>query len=152
MGDQLPLGAVLGGYQLDEVIGTGGMGAVYRATHVKLGRKAAIKVLSESLAGDPAYVSRFFHEARVVNEVGHPNIIDIIDFIETESPRRVAYVMELVEGPPLSKLLQVRRLSVRQSLNLTLQVLDALAAVHRINVIHRDLKPDNLLVVGSLET
>lgn len=149
----IPLGTVVGGYRLESVLGTGGMGAVYRATHLRLGRKAAVKVLSEALSADPTYVSRFFQEARVVNEVGHPNIIDIVDFIDGEgSPKRVAYVMELVEGPPLSRVLAQRPLTTRQSLNIALQLLDALAAVHRINVIHRDLKPDNILVVGSLDT
>jgi serine/threonine-protein kinase len=148
----VPLGTVIGGYRLDAVLGVGGMGTVFRATHVKLGRRAAIKVLADSLAADPTYVSRFFQEARVVNEVGHPNIIDIIDFIDLASPRRVAYVMELVEGPPLSRLLRTARLTVRQSLNISLQLLEALSAVHATKVVHRDLKPENILVVGSLET
>jgi serine/threonine protein kinase len=149
----LPIGTVIGGYRLDSVLGTGGMGAVYRATHLRLKRRAAVKVLSEALTGDPTYVSRFFQEARVVNEVGHPNIIDIVDFIEGEGlPKRVAYVMELVEGPPLAKVLANQPLTTRQTLNITLQLLDALSAVHRINVVHRDLKPDNILVVGSLDT
>lgn len=148
----LELGSVLGVYRLDAVIGSGGMGAVYRATHVRLHRKAAIKVLAEPLSADPAYLSRFFHEARVVNEIGHPNIIDIIDFIDEPAPsRRVAYVMELIEGPSLAKLLAAQRLTVRQALNIELQLLDALAAVHRAKVIHRDLKPDNLLVTGALD-
>ncbi len=147
---ELPIGTLVGIYRIESLIGSGGMGAVYRGIHTKLGRKAALKVLSDSLAADPTYVSRFFHEARIVAEVGHPNIIDIHDFIETETPRRVAYVMELVDGPPLSRVLKTVRLSTTQVINITLQLLDALMAVHRINVVHRDLKPDNILVIGAL--
>src|SRR5688500_20086590 len=113
----VPIGTRIGVYRIESLIGAGGMGSVYRAVHSKLGRKAAIKVLADALAADPAYVSRFFHEAKVVNEVGHPNIVDVIDFLETEDPRRVAYVMELVEGPSLSAVLRSQRLTTPQSLN-----------------------------------
>src|SRR5687767_3270962 len=96
-------GTIIGGYRLELLIGSGGMGAVYSAAHTKLGKKVAVKVLADALASDPEYVSRFFQEARSVAQIRHPAIIDGIDFIETDSPRRIAYVMELVEGPPLSK-------------------------------------------------
>jgi serine/threonine protein kinase len=147
----LPAGTLIGVYRVEALIGSGGMGSVFRAVHSKLGRKAAIKVLADPLAADPEYVSRFFHEARIVSEVGHPNIVDVVDFIESESPKRVAYVMELVDGPTLSKVLHSNRLTREQVLNISLQLLDALQAVHRINVVHRDLKPDNILVIGSLD-
>jgi serine/threonine protein kinase len=150
MGDAA-VGEQLGGYRLLEVLGEGGMGCVFRACHVKLGRQAAIKVLSSELVTDPDYVSRFFHEAKVVAEIGHPNIVDIVDFIESDSPRRVAYVMELLKGPTLSTALYERWLSVKQAINVALQLLDALVAVHAMNVVHRDLKPDNIIVLGSLD-
>ncbi|MFO0724199.1 MAG: protein kinase [Myxococcota bacterium] len=145
------LGEVLGGYRLESVLGLGGMGCVYVASHVRLGRKAAIKVLRGSLAADQAYVSRFFDEARVVNAIRHPNIIDIFDFIETEQPLRVACIMELVEGPTLRACLQKSALSLEQATNMGLQLTSALEAVHRVGVVHRDLKPDNVLMCGDLD-
>lgn len=92
------VGDIIGGYSLESILGKGGMGSVYRAHHTRLGRKAAVKLLSSNLAADEEYVSRFFHEARIVNEIGHPDIIDIIDFVEDREPRRVAYIMCQIIG------------------------------------------------------
>ena len=119
------LGEVISGYRLDSVLGKGGMGCVYRATHTKLGRQVAIKILAPSLAAETEYVSRFLHEAKIVNDVRHPNIVDISDFIEIDSPRLVAYVMEFIEGPSLGSVLKSRRLTVRQAVNVSLQLTDA---------------------------
>jgi serine/threonine-protein kinase len=148
--EDLPtVGQTIGGYRLDRLIATGGMGAVYAAVHTKLGRKAAVKVLDQKLASDKEYVSRFLHEARVVNDVRHPNIVDIYDFIETKN--RVAFVMELLEGPTLARALaKLERFRPVQALNVAIQLLDALAAVHRAGIVHRDLKPQNVIVVASL--
>lgn len=146
------LGEVLGGYELISVLGRGGMGCVYLARHALLGREAAVKVLATNLASDSDYVSRFFHEAKVVNDVRHPNIVDILDFVQTDEPKRVAYLMEYLEGPSLSAVLRERRLSVQQAVNATRQLAVALQAVHALGVVHRDLKPDNIIVVGSLDS
>jgi serine/threonine protein kinase len=146
------LGEVLGGYRLDQVIGHGGMGCVYSASHVRLGRRAAVKVLKRSYAADTEYVARFFDEARVVNAIRHPNIIDIFDFIETETPLRVACIMELLEGPSLRQVVKQRPLNLLQAVNVMIQLVDALEAVHEIAVVHRDLKPDNLVIIGDLST
>jgi serine/threonine protein kinase len=146
------VGEVIGGYRLDGVIGHGGMGCVYSGTHVRLGRKAAIKVLKKAYAADTEYVARFFDEARVVNAIRHPNIIDIFDFLESESPLRVACIMELLEGPTLRELMKRQGLTPIQSVNLTLQMADALRKVHEISVVHRDLKPDNLVIIGDPST
>jgi len=145
------LGEVIGGYRLDSVLGLGGMGCVYVGVHARLGRKAAIKVLRASLAADAAYVARFFDEARAVNAIRHPNIIDIFDFIETESPLRVACIMELVSGPTLRKCLADAPFTLPQATNVGLQLVSALDAVHSVGVVHRDLKPDNVLVCGSID-
>jgi len=143
------IGDVIGGYRLDKVIGRGGMGSVFKATHSRLGRTAAVKVLSESLSADQEFVSRFFHEAKIVNDVHHKNIVDIVDFIEDKELSRVAYVMELIEGPSLSEALKEHPFTLEQTLNVIDQIAAAMAAVHKIGVIHRDLKPSNILLVSS---
>ncbi|MBK6689202.1 MAG: serine/threonine protein kinase [Deltaproteobacteria bacterium] len=154
MSGKLPAepGEQIGGYQLQQVLGQGGMGCVFLATHTRLGRKTALKMLAPELVAQEEYVSRFLSEAKIVNDVRHPNIVDIYDFIELESPRRVAYVMELIEGGSLSALLRQQRLSLRQAVNVSLQLASALEAVHSVGVVHRDLKPDNVLVVADPST
>lgn len=151
--DTLPakLGEVIGNYRLDSLIGEGGMGCVYAARHVRLGRLAAVKVLRTSYAADGEYVQRFFDEARVVNEIRHPNIIDIFDFVESENPLRVACIMELLEGHTLRTTLKGRTLGLEETIHLGTQLADALSAVHRVNVVHRDLKPDNVFVLEGAE-
>ncbi len=124
------------------------MGRVFRARHALLGRPAAIKLLNDELATDHSYVSRFFHEAKIVNEIRNPNIIDIFDFIVLEAPRRVAYVMELLEGRSLSQMVFERQVSGTQALNGGVQLSRALEAVHKVGVVHRDLKPENIFVIA----
>ncbi len=148
----LQLGSQIDDYRLEEVLGRGGMGCVYRATHTRLGRTVALKVLSHTLVSSSEYVSRFLSEAKIVNSVRHPNIVDIHDFIEHDEPRLVAYVMEFISGPSLGQALKKGALTVRQSLNATLQLAAALEAVHGMNVVHRDLKPDNILVLAPLDS
>ena len=145
------LGEVIGGYRLESIIGRGGMGTVFLGSHTLLGRTAAVKVLSADLASDRDYVARFFQEARVASEARHANVVDIVDYVATDEPRRVAIVMEHIEGPTLSKVLRRQRLDVVQACHLGLQLASALEAVHRVGVVHRDLKPDNLLITGDLD-
>ncbi|MEL6185114.1 MAG: serine/threonine-protein kinase, partial [Myxococcota bacterium] len=123
----------------------------YRAQHTLLERTAAIKVLEPRLVDDADYVSRFLREAKVVSALRHPNIVDVFDFIETEAPRRVAFVMELLDGSTLAEVLEQRALSLDETVSAALQLCQALAAVHARGVVHRDLKPDNVMVVGPLE-
>jgi serine/threonine-protein kinase len=94
-------------------------------------------------------VTRFFQEARIVNAIHHPNIVDVIDFIRSNNS--VAYVMEYLEGPSLAAVLMERRLTIGQTLSIAVQLANALGAVHEVGVVHRDLKPANILVIGSLE-
>ena len=151
MGQPAELGEHLGGYVLEKVLGQGGMGCVYLGTHHLLGRKAAIKVLDSALASDAQFVSRFFHEAKIVNDIRHPNVVDIVDFIQTTDPVRVAYVMEFIEGSAVNEALRERRFTPVQAVNITSQVVQALEAVHATGVIHRDLKPGNILLAANLE-
>ncbi len=145
------LGEVIGAYRLDAVIGRGGMSCVYAATHLKLERRVALKVLLPGLADDAAYVERFFHEARIVNAVRHPNIVDISDFLELENPRRVACVMDLLEGKTLRQVLIDQPLTELQALDVSMQLASALGAVHQVGVVHRDLKPANIVVTGEVD-
>src|SRR5262245_42972708 len=139
------LGEVIGGYRLDRLIGAGSTSKVFLGTHVLLGRTAAIKVLAPALVSNKDVVSRLLTEARVVNDIRHPNIIDIMDFVVTEAPARVALVMELIEGPSL-KAMRESPLSYEQALGVSIQIADAVSAAHAAGIIHRDLKPDNLLL------
>src|ERR1044071_3769456 len=97
-------GTILGSYKLHEVIGEGGMGIVYLATHTRLGRRVAIKMLRSHYTNNPNAVHRFFAEARAVNKIQHPNIVQITDFIEQPGADNY-YVMELLEGTSLAKLI-----------------------------------------------
>lgn len=144
------VGERIGNYRLEKVIAQGGMGSVYLGRHVVLGRPGAIKVLDDALAHNTSYVERFMREARVVNDVRHPNIVDIVDFVHQRDPVRVACVMELLEGPTLAQALASRRLTAQQTLNVMHQLVSALGKVHSRGIIHRDLKPSNVVVVGSL--
>jgi serine/threonine protein kinase len=141
---------VIGAYRLESLIGQGGMSCVFAAHHMKLDRRAAVKVLYPEMAEDAEYVGRFFHEARLANEVQHPNVIEIYDFIATQDPRRVACIMELINGETLDRAIR-RSLRPVQVLNVALQLADALEAVHDAGVIHRDLKPGNVMIVGDLK-
>ena len=146
------VGQTIGPYRLDSVLGLGGMGVVYAGCHTVLQRRVAVKVLHERLLVDSEYLSRFQFEARVVNDIHHPNIVDIHDFIQVSEPRPLmAYVMELLHGRPLSEALAHGPMAEQQTRNLGIQLADALRAVHRAGVVHRDLKPDNLMLVHGLE-
>ena len=137
-------GAQIGPYKIEALLGAGGMGEVYRARDVKLGRAVALKVLSKAVAGDSDYLRRFQEEARLASSLNHPNIVTIYGVGEAGY---VAYIaMELVQGRTLRKLLAEGALSVRKVLDLAVQMADALAAAHACGITHRDLKPDNIMV------
>ncbi len=146
------VGEVIRGYRIDKLIGQGGMGHVYAATHTHLGRQAAVKLLSAGVVKDESVLSRFYYEARVVNDAKHPNIVDIFDFVELDEQGRVACIMEYLSGPPLDILLSQQMLSFVQAIHIGIQLSDALGAVHALGITHRDLKPANIVVVGDLES
>jgi serine/threonine-protein kinase len=146
---ELVLGQVLGSYRLLALIGRGGMGRVYLAEHVKLGRKVALKLLKPEYAAKRDSVRRFFQEARAVNTIRHRNIVDITDFVELPDARTFI-IMELLSGSNLGEL--VRRegpLPLHRSLGILIQVCDALEAAHREGIVHRDLKPDNVFILNA---
>ncbi len=137
-------GSRLGGYEIVDLLGVGGMGEVYRAQDRKLGRAVAIKVLPEEFARDPSRVSRFEREARMLAAVNHPTIAAIYGAEEDGATRYI--VMELVEGETLAQRLSTGPLAVGDALRMASQVAEALEVAHEKGVIHRDLKPANIKI------
>jgi serine/threonine-protein kinase len=144
------LGERVGNYVITTLLGEGGMGEVYLAEHPTIGKRVALKVLRSELASNEDVVTRFFHEAKAVNDIGHPNIVDIQDYgtLETERGPLVYLVMELLQGKTLTQILrETPQLDERRAVRITHQIADALAASHERGIIHRDLKPDNVMLV-----
>jgi serine/threonine-protein kinase len=144
------LGERVGNYVITKLLGEGGMGEVYLAEHPTIGKRVALKVLHSELATKDDVVTRFFHEAKAVNDIGHPNIVDIQDYgtLETERGPLVYLVMELLQGKTLTQILrETPQLDERRAVRITHQIADALAASHERGIIHRDLKPDNVMLV-----
>ncbi|HEX5058437.1 MAG TPA: protein kinase, partial [Kofleriaceae bacterium] len=140
------IGVDVGGYVIDGELGRGGMGVVFSATHPVIGKRAAIKVLKPSLSNNPATVERFVQEARSVNQIGHPNIVDIFAYGALPDGRSYL-VMDLLQGESLRKRVKRGPLLVGEALHVIDQVASALAAAHDKGFIHRDLKPDNVFLV-----
>jgi len=139
-------GQNLGGYQLDEEIGRGSMGIVYRGKQIALGREVAIKVLSRALASDVSYVARFIREAQIIAGLNHPNIVQIFD--AGQEHNLLYFVMEYVQGPALASLLHLDGIIPQYlAVEYAAQIADALnAAYQELHVIHRDIKPENLML------
>ena len=143
---ELSPGALAGEYVIERRVAVGGCGTVYEAHHRVLGRRVAIKVLHRALAEAPEVVRRFIAEARAVNRIAHPNIIDVHEFGHLED-RRPFSVMPLLEGVTLDELLRLRgRLGPAEVLELMEPLCAALAAAHQAGVVHRDLKASNVHV------
>ena len=141
-------GTQLGSYEVIRLLGSGGMGEVYLARHTRLGREVAIKVLRPEYAAMPEVVQRFFQEAKVVNDINHPHIVQIIDFAET--PGAVFCVMELLHGRSLAQLVHDEGpLPLARIRALLVQACDAIAAAHARNVVHRGLTPPNPFVTAD---
>ncbi len=138
-------------YKIEEEIGAGGMGTVYRALQISLDRQVAIKVLQSQLYGSSEAVKRFFQEARTLSALNHPNVVSVIDFGNTEDGL-MFIVMELVRGRPLDDfIVDSGKLDVGDALDLMRQVCAGVGAAHRSGLVHRDLKPSNLLVAEADE-
>jgi eukaryotic-like serine/threonine-protein kinase len=140
------IGADVGGYVVEGELGRGGMGVVYQATHPMIGKRVAIKVLKPSLSNNPGTVERFVQEARAVNQIGHPNIVDIFAFGALPDGRSYL-IMDLLVGESLRKRVKRGALPVEDAVRILDEVASALAAAHDKGFIHRDLKPDNVYLV-----
>lgn len=139
---------MIGSYRVLRKLGEGGMGMVFEAMHEAIQRRVAIKTLHPALAKNEEVIARFFNEARAVNLIGHPGLVQISDL--GKLPDGTAYlVMELLQGESLRQRMSSRRgsPSFANTLQLTWQLADCLAAVHAKGIIHRDLKPANIMVV-----
>lgn len=146
--DGVVLGAQLGPYRIESLLGAGGMGEVYRATDAALGRQVAIKVLPPTFSSDPERVARFRREAQILASLNHPNIGAIygLERMDGQDGHTHGLVLELVEGPTLAETLAARRLSVDEALTLARQITSALEAAHEQGIVHRDLKPGNIKI------
>jgi eukaryotic-like serine/threonine-protein kinase len=139
-------GYSLGGYQLEEEIGRGSMGVVYRGKQIALSREVAIKILPHTLAKDASYIARFIREAQIIAGLNHPNIVQIYD--AGQQNRILYFVMEFVQGPTLASLLSMDGMIPQHlAAEYAAQIADALDAAYRERfVIHRDIKPENLML------
>src|SRR5688572_23110642 len=140
----LSAGSTVGRYQIHGLLGSGGMGEVYKAADPVLGRPVALKVLRPELSGDPERLSRFLHEARAASALNHPNILTIHEVGDHDQSRFL--VSEFVEGETLRQRLARGPLTLREILDIGIQAASALATAHAASIVHRDIKPDNLML------
>src|SRR5713101_3698002 len=137
-------GTKLGPYEILSPLGVGGMGEVYRARDLTLGREVAVKILHPSTLHDPDRLRRFRQEAQAAASLNHPNILAIYYVGEHDDTPYI--VSELLEGESLRNRLRAGTLPVRKSMECALQIADGLAAAHEKGIIHRDLKPENIFL------
>jgi len=135
---------IAGKYRVDSLIGEGGMGAVFSATHVHTGRRLAVKWLLPDVARSGAAVQRLFREAQATGRINHPNVVDVYDVGEQDGSAFL--VMELLQGETLTRALERGVLKIPDIVRMVLAAIDGAAAAHRQGVIHRDIKPDNIFL------
>ncbi len=145
-------GTVLGGkYEIISKVGEGGMGAVFKAKSVADGHIWAIKVVAERLVQEPGFRQRFKSEALIMKALNHPNDVQVVDYAETAEGQPFI-VMEFVDGPHLDELVPAgTKMDITRAVNLVIQLVDGLGAAHKLTIIHRDVKPDNIMVAKSSE-
>ena len=144
----LPIGTILGEhYRVTRLIGVGGMGAIYEASHLGAGKRVAVKLMSKELAAHPEALARFRREVKVTTELAHPNIVDVFDFGETPTGEPFL-VMEFLDGEDLGhRLERDGRVALNIAVQIVKQVASALSVAHAEGVVHRDLKPDNVFLL-----
>jgi tRNA A-37 threonylcarbamoyl transferase component Bud32 len=140
------LGRVVAGYRIEARIGRGGMGVVYRAEHLNLHRRAAIKLIAPELSDAGGFRERFNHEARIAAALRHPNIVTVYDAGEVDGLLYLA--MQYIDGSDLAAVLRRGRLRPYRAIDVCRQVASALDAAHTLGLIHRDVKPANVLIEG----
>jgi len=146
-GDPLIGSTIDGRFKIERMLGQGGMGAVYLGQQTSIGREVAVKVMRGDLGTDEDAVKRFYREAKVVSRLAHPNIVNLIDFGRT--PDGVLYLaMEFVRGSSLTSQM-TRPMPLERTVHIIGQVCDALSEAHAKGVVHRDLKPDNILLTSQ---
>jgi len=140
------IGTLVDDFHVTELVGDGASGWVYAATHTRTQRRAALKIMRRELAQNDTITSRFVKEAKTINGIGHPNIVEVLGSGQHQG--RPYVVMELLQGETLEKRLErQQRLDVTQALPIFLECADALAAAHDRHVVHRDIKPENIFIV-----
>jgi serine/threonine protein kinase len=145
-GPELAPGTRVGEYEIEGVLGEGGMGKVYAAVHPVIAKRAAVKVLHPEMSVNRGAVERFIQEARAVNQIGHPNIVDIFAF-GTLPDGRCYFVMEHLRGMSLRERIDRQPPTIVETLAILDSITIALEAAHEKGIIHRDLKPDNIFLV-----
>lgn len=134
-------------FRIEEILGEGGMGAVYKATQLSVHREVALKILRPDLDQEELFLERFFREARVVAGLTHPNIVELIDFGQDRDTQLLFLVMELVRGTDMAGLLKQGRLAPAMALDVVYQTCAGLTEPHSRGIVHRDLKPDNIILL-----
>lgn len=152
--DDKLIGKIIDNFEIQDVIGQGGMGIVYRAYHPALELNAAVKVMKPELALQPGFYERFLQEARTVARLEHPNIVDVINFGRYKEQNYESFylMMDYVQGPSMRQLLKENKegLPIWDVVQIGWQIADVLVYSHTAGVLHRDLKPDNILISHSI--
>ncbi|HSQ20433.1 MAG TPA: protein kinase, partial [Blastocatellia bacterium] len=137
-------GRKIGPYRVLSLLGAGGMGEVYLAEDTRLSRRVALKLLPSEFTHDPERIRRFEREARAASALNHPNIVTIYEIGQSDGTYFIA--TELVEGQTLRDFMPLARAQMKEAMNVATQVADALSAAHAAGIIHRDVKPENIML------
>lgn len=147
MDSRLNIGEMVGEYRIDGFLGAGGMGEVYAATHTKLNRRAAVKILGSAAMSDATFKARFLNEARLQANLHHPNIAALYDF--QEAGERLFIFMEMIDGESLEDLVRRRAFAVEDALRTFSSVVEAIGYIHHHDIIHRDIKSQNVKLTSG---